>query len=112
MKAGEIKPWEIHWYECPADAADVKYAKNEGREIKVGDALWRVPIAVDVISPEHDHWAGWHLGHGEEVAKAVTMAAASPVMLHVLKSVLEYENISLITKTEIEFVIKLAEEGE
>lgn len=82
------EPWDVSWFICRADAADVEYEagrklrKGETRRnLKVGDELWRVAQSIGPISADHCHWAGWHLGASEE---DVRLTAAAPVMLAAL----------------------------
>lgn len=71
------EPWEIQWFRCTADSDDVKFAKSEGRTIKVGDELWRVPHAIGPIGTDHSHWVGEHLTGEPEDWQLVS---AAPVM--------------------------------
>jgi hypothetical protein len=75
------KPWEVTWYRCLADQADVALAAKEGRNLSVGDELWRVAHAIGPVSPEHDHWAGAYLSATD---KHVRLVSAAPVMHEVL----------------------------
>jgi len=53
--------WPIEWFRCMADDDDVLFAKKEGRIIKFGSELWRVPRSIGPISIDHDHWSKLHL---------------------------------------------------
>ena len=107
-----IQPWDVQWYECRANSEDVKFAKSEGRRIKVGSVLWRAPLVVGPFAADHDHWAGWHIGMGEDIEKQVHLAASSPVLLATLKEVLGRCSMSNLMRDEIKAAIKLAEEGQ
>lgn len=48
--------WNIQWYECRADSKDVEFAKSEGRKLKVGAVLWRAPLSIGPVAPDHNHW--------------------------------------------------------
>lgn len=75
-------PWPIDWYECRADSSDVDFAKTEGRAIKVGDVLWRVPLSIGPITIDHNHWAGYHLDINEHTASLVS---ETPAMADILR---------------------------
>lgn len=78
--------WEISWYTCRANAKDVAWAKSQGRTIKIGEALWKVPKSIGPLGIDHNHWAGDILDCSEEVA---LIAAEAPEMLKLLRKVSE-----------------------
>lgn len=112
------KPFEIQWFECRANNEDAAYSKTKAAKlggvklVESGDVMWRCPTAIGPLAPDHDHWAGWHIGMGEEAEKAVVMMAASPVLVYTLKQVLSRTSMSNMLREEIEAAIKLAETGE
>ena len=72
------EPWAVKYYTCRADAGDVKYERERPlkrgetrRDLKAGDALWRQPLSIGDIAPDHCHWAGNHLSCDEETAERV-----------------------------------------
>lgn len=72
------EPWAVVYYTCRADANDVKYERERPlkrgetrRDLKAGDALWRQPLSIGDIAPDHCHWAGNHLSCDEETAERV-----------------------------------------
>lgn len=67
-------PWIIRWYVCTADPADVAHAKTEGRKLKVGDELWRVPTSIGPITTDKNHWAGDHLDCSDDDANLAALA--------------------------------------
>jgi len=89
---GSRDAWEITWFTCRADANDVKHEATrklkrgeQRRDLKVGDALWRVAKSIGPISPDHCHWAGWHLGVDEDEARLI---AAVPELVEALRKAL------------------------
>lgn len=79
-------PWKIEWYECRADRNDIK----AGTAKKVGEILWKVPMSIGPISPDHNHWAGDHLSLE---ADDVYLVAAAPELLDMLEKCLKYGGI-------------------
>jgi hypothetical protein len=77
-------PWEIDWYICTADASDVKHAEKNGKEMAIGDELWRVPVSIGPMTADHNHWAGWHLNADEDDARLI---AAAPDLLDALTGI-------------------------
>lgn len=115
------KPFELQWHECFADDADAAYSKTKAAKlggiklVETGDVMWRALQVIGPLAADHDHWAGWHLGIGEETEKAAHMMAASPVLVHTLKQVQgRIANMAGFgwLRTEIANAIKLAETGE
>lgn len=112
------KPFEIEWYECRADEDDVAYSKTKvaqlagAKRVKTGDVMWRAIRGIGPLAPDHDHWAKWHIGIGDEEEKAALMMAASPVLVYTLKQVLSRTSMSNLLREEVEAAIKLAETGE
>lgn len=87
MTHTELKgPWEINWFICRADQADVDHAKSNGEKMKIGDELWRTCRSFGPISVEHDHWSGNYLSGTEE---EITLAASAPELLQALKDFAE-----------------------
>ena len=79
------KVWDIDWFICTADGADVKYARSKpdpNLNLKVGDELWRAVQGIGPITSSHNHWAGNHLDCTEEQAR---VAAAAPALLRALR---------------------------
>ena len=75
----EENGWCIDWYTMHANDADVVYAKEElGKDIKVGDVLWRLPKAIGPIDIEYNGWTGHYLKCNESDA---LLAAAAPHLL-------------------------------
>lgn len=107
----EVKPWDIDWFVCTADADDVKYAKENNKELKIGDELWRTANGFGPFFPDHNHWAGSYLS-GEK--DEILVAAAAPVMLDALKKVVDTKNglTSDQLLDVVEKAIKCAETGE
>lgn len=82
-----MKTWDINWYVCRADAADVEYARGKQEpnlELQVGGELWRVPHGIGPLTVEHSHWAGDYIDCTEKQAR---VAAAAPAMLALLRSI-------------------------
>jgi hypothetical protein len=72
------EPWTVAYYICRADANDVKHERERPlkrgearRDLKAGDELWRQPLSIGDIAPDHCHWAGSHLSCDEETAERV-----------------------------------------
>ena len=63
-------PWPIQWYVCIAEADDVK----SNNTLVLGDTMWRSAQAIGPLSPNHDHWAGWHLTMNEADARLASFA--------------------------------------
>jgi hypothetical protein len=107
------EPWKIKWFVCRADSDDVAYAKTEGRKLKIGDELWRVPLSIGPIEINHSHWAGEHLTCEPEEAR---MAANAPIMLAICKEFIRRvdagEIHSVKTYAAMKKIIKTIEEGE
>jgi hypothetical protein len=85
-KAAGGDQWSVQWFECKADSDDVRHAatkplkQGEKRELlSVGDVLWRVPLEIGPISPDHNHWAGNYLACSEEEAEFA--ASANPATM-------------------------------
>jgi hypothetical protein len=106
-----VKPWEINWCICRADAHDVaaaKEARQEGKKIavpNVGDEFWRVPLSIGPLSVEHDHWAHWHISGPVEDA---VMASYAPVFEAIIKELLESAYIPGPRRKEITAVLAAA----
>ena len=82
-----VKPWDIDWFICRANAKDVAFAEDEGKPTPaaVGDEMWRVARGIGPFSPDHDHWSGHNLGNvGVE---DVVTAAYAPVMKRLLERI-------------------------
>lgn len=113
------EPFEIQWYECIANNEDAAYSKTKAaklggvKEVKAGDVMWRALQCIGPFAPDHDHWAGTHLGIGGEIEKAAHLMAASPVLTHVLKRIIaERAPLSNSLFEAVNSAIKLAETGE
>lgn len=60
----------ITWSIVHADIDDVK----AGTAKKVGQVMSRTPKAIGPISPDHNHWDGWHLSLTEDQAVKIALA--------------------------------------
>ena len=67
-------PWEIEWYECRADADDVKARQAK----KIGELFWKFPTAIGPLMANENHWAGMYLDVEEADARLI---AAAPDLL-------------------------------
>lgn len=77
-------PWPIQWYTCTADSVDVEWAAAKGETLVEGAVMWRKPISIGPVGPDHCHWAGPHLSCSETEARAI---AETPALLDLLRRV-------------------------
>lgn len=67
--------WKIEWATVYANAKDVAHAKREGKNLSIGDVVWRRARAVGPLTVDHNHWTGWVLDCDEA---DVLLAASAP----------------------------------
>lgn len=78
------EPWPIDWYKCIANRQDEIDGASSG--LREGDEMWRVARSIGPIYINRNHWSGEHL-EGER--HEITLAAAAPLLLHVIEELLK-----------------------
>lgn len=84
-------PWKIQRRHIRADQKDVEYEQQRSlrkgetrRDLKVGDSLGTTVQNVGPISPDHCHWAGYHLSIDDADAE---LTSAAPDLVDALRAV-------------------------
>lgn len=85
------KDWDISWTTVHADTADVAAAKSLGKELSVGDVMWRRATAIGPLEVQHNHWTGWCF----DCDDADVLLAASAPRLKEENAALQAENARL-----------------